>query len=49
MINLRLDATRILYRRQGSHYTEQSETRPGDVLALTEPVRATIRPEDLLA
>ncbi|MER7890479.1 Uma2 family endonuclease [Micromonospora sp. NPDC094482] len=37
-----------LYRRRGSHYTEQSVTRPGDVLVLTEPVKAAIRPEELL-
>ncbi|MEU5787774.1 Uma2 family endonuclease [Micromonospora purpureochromogenes] len=37
-----------LYRRQGSQYVEQSVTRTGDVLVLTEPVKATIRPEELV-
>ncbi|MEU5905801.1 Uma2 family endonuclease [Micromonospora sp. NPDC047527] len=37
-----------LYQRQGSHYVERSMTRAGEVLELTEPVRATIRPEDLV-
>ncbi|SBT47291.1 Uma2 family endonuclease [Micromonospora auratinigra] len=37
-----------LYRRHGRHYREQSVTKPGDVLELIEPVRARIRPEDLL-
>jgi hypothetical protein len=37
-----------LYRLQGSHYVERSTTRAGEVLELTEPVRATIRPEELL-
>ncbi|MFF5179507.1 Uma2 family endonuclease [Micromonospora sp. NPDC000316] len=37
-----------LYQQQGSHYAKRSTTRAGDVLELTEPVRATIRPEDLL-
>ncbi|SCG79030.1 Uma2 family endonuclease [Micromonospora humi] len=42
------DGTLHLYRRQGRHYREVSVTKPGDVLELTEPVRATIRPEDLV-
>ncbi|WP_343445245.1 hypothetical protein VKK44_02575 [Micromonospora schwarzwaldensis] len=37
-----------LYRRQGRHHREVSVTRPRELLALTEPVRATIRPEDLV-
>ncbi|MET8201407.1 hypothetical protein ACWEOS_25535 [Micromonospora taraxaci] len=37
-----------LYQRQGFHYVERSVTRPGEVLELTEPVKATIRPEELL-
>ncbi|GIJ80623.1 Endonuclease, Uma2 family (restriction endonuclease fold) [Micromonospora phaseoli] len=37
-----------LYRKRGAHYVVQSVTEPGAVLVLTEPVKATIRPEDLL-
>ncbi|ATO18036.1 hypothetical protein CO540_24035 [Micromonospora sp. WMMA2032] len=37
-----------LYRRQGRHYREVSVTKPAEVLELTDPVRATIRPEDLV-
>ncbi|WBC02229.1 MULTISPECIES: Uma2 family endonuclease [unclassified Micromonospora] len=37
-----------LHRRQGRHYREVSVTKPGSVLELTEPVQATIRPEDLV-
>ncbi|MCO1617609.1 hypothetical protein [Micromonospora sp. CPM1] len=37
-----------LHRRQGRHYREVSVTKPGSVLELAEPVRATIRPEDLV-
>jgi Uma2 family endonuclease len=37
-----------LYRLDGDHYTQESSTKPGEVLHLTEPVAATIRPEDLL-
>ena len=37
-----------LYQRQGRHYREVSVTKPGSVLELTEPVRATVRPEDLV-
>ncbi|MFI6270254.1 Uma2 family endonuclease [Micromonospora zamorensis] len=37
-----------VYQRQVSHYVERSATRAGEVLELTEPVRATIRPEDLV-
>ncbi|GAB3953929.1 Uma2 family endonuclease [Micromonospora vulcania] len=37
-----------LYRRQGGHYVETATTKRGEVLELTEPVRATIRPEDLV-
>ncbi|PWR06106.1 Uma2 family endonuclease [Micromonospora acroterricola] len=40
--------TMHLHQRQGSHYVERSTTRAGEVLELTDPVRATIRPEDLL-
>ncbi|WP_089155386.1 Uma2 family endonuclease [Micromonospora sp. NBS 11-29] len=42
------DGTLHLYRRRGRHYREASVTKPGDVLELTEPVRARIRPEDLV-
>ncbi|RAO10076.1 hypothetical protein LUPAC07_05288 [Micromonospora noduli] len=38
-----------LYQLQGSHYVERSTAKAGEVLELAEPVRATIRPEDLLA
>ncbi|RQX18249.1 Uma2 family endonuclease [Micromonospora ureilytica] len=37
-----------LYQRQGGHYVERATTKRGEVLELTEPVRATIRPEDLV-
>ncbi|MFI2661247.1 Uma2 family endonuclease [Micromonospora carbonacea] len=37
-----------LYRRQGGHYIEQSVATVGEVLELVEPVRAKIRPEDLV-
>ncbi|MEH0845326.1 Uma2 family endonuclease [Micromonospora sp. CPCC 205711] len=37
-----------LYRRRGRNYAEQSTTKRGETLELTEPVRATIRPEDLV-
>jgi Uma2 family endonuclease len=37
-----------LYRRRGSHHTEHSTTKRGETLELGEPVRATIRPEDLV-
>ncbi|MFE9200525.1 Uma2 family endonuclease [Micromonospora sp. NPDC007230] len=36
------------YRRHGRHYRELSVTKPGEALELTEPVRATIRPQDLV-
>jgi Uma2 family endonuclease len=39
--------TMYLYQRQGGHYVERSVTKAGEVLELIEPVRATIRPEDL--
>ena len=42
------NGTLHLYRRHGSHYREQSITKPGEVLELTEPVKARIRPEELL-
>ncbi|MEU9737619.1 Uma2 family endonuclease [Micromonospora chersina] len=42
------NGTLHLYRRQGRHYREESVTKPGAALELTEPVRATIRPEDLV-
>ncbi|MFI6066531.1 Uma2 family endonuclease [Micromonospora sp. NPDC051227] len=38
-----------LHQRQGAHYVERSTTRAGEVLELTEPVRATIRPEALVS
>ncbi|MFG2048285.1 Uma2 family endonuclease [Micromonospora sp. NPDC048935] len=38
-----------LRQRQGSHYVERSVARAGGVLELTGPVKATIRPEELLA
>ncbi|MEU3453204.1 Uma2 family endonuclease [Micromonospora sp. NPDC006766] len=41
--------TMFLYQRQGGHYVERSITKAGEVLELTEPVRATIRPEDLVS
>ncbi|MCZ7477489.1 MULTISPECIES: Uma2 family endonuclease [Micromonospora] len=41
--------TMHLYQRQGAHYVERSVTKAGEVLELTDPVHATIRPEDLLA
>jgi Uma2 family endonuclease len=37
-----------LYRRQGRHYVEKSTIKRGETLELTEPVRARIRPEDLV-
>ncbi|MFF0256020.1 Uma2 family endonuclease [Micromonospora zamorensis] len=37
-----------LQQRQGGHYVERATTKRGEVLELTEPVKATIRPEDLL-
>lgn len=37
-----------LFRRRGRHYAEQSSVKRGETLELTEPVRATIRPEDLV-
>ncbi|MEU1885043.1 Uma2 family endonuclease [Micromonospora sp. WMMD987] len=37
-----------LHRRRGRHYTEHSATKRGEILSLIEPVRATIRPEDLV-
>lgn len=41
--------TMHLYQRQGAHYGERSVTKAGEVLELTDPVHATIRPEGLLA
>jgi hypothetical protein len=38
-----------LYQRQGAHYVKRSTTKAGEALELTEPVRATLRPEELLA
>ncbi|MEU4779269.1 hypothetical protein [Micromonospora sp. NPDC023633] len=38
-----------VHQRQGGHYVERSVTRAGEVLELTEPVRATIRPGTLLS
>ncbi|WDZ85188.1 Uma2 family endonuclease [Micromonospora cathayae] len=35
-------------RRPDGHYVEVAAAAPGEVLELTEPVRATIRPETLL-
>ncbi|MBO4210736.1 Uma2 family endonuclease, partial [Micromonospora echinofusca] len=37
-----------LHRRSGANYRLHSKTEAGGVLELTEPVRVTIRPEDLL-
>ncbi|MFK3982949.1 Uma2 family endonuclease [Micromonospora sp. NPDC050397] len=37
-----------LYRLRGSHYVEESVTKPGDVLRLTEPLPAEIDPSGLL-
>jgi Uma2 family endonuclease len=37
-----------LYRLDDGHYVAHSITEPGGVLRLTEPVEATIRPEDLV-
>ncbi|MEU6075616.1 hypothetical protein [Micromonospora sp. NPDC047074] len=37
-----------LYRRQGRHYVEQSAAKRGEALEIAEPVRATIRPEQLV-
>ncbi|TYB96005.1 Uma2 family endonuclease [Micromonospora sp. WP24] len=37
-----------LYRRRGRHYVEHSAAKRAEPLELTEPVRATIRPEELL-
>jgi Uma2 family endonuclease len=37
-----------LYGLSGDRYTERSVTQVGDVLDLTEPIEATISPEDLL-
>ncbi|MFF5070906.1 Uma2 family endonuclease [Micromonospora olivasterospora] len=37
-----------LYRRRGAHYAEHSAAKRGEVLELTGPVRASIRPEDLV-
>ncbi|MEO3780419.1 Uma2 family endonuclease [Micromonospora sp. B11E3] len=42
------NGTLHLYQRQGRHYVERSVTKAGEVLELTEPVRASIRPEDLV-
>ena len=41
--------TMYLYQRQGGRYVERSVTKAGEVLELSEPVRATIRPEDLVS
>jgi len=37
-----------LHRINGSHYVEHSVTKPGGTLHLTEPVEATVRPDDLV-
>lgn len=37
-----------LYRLAGEHYVEQSVTRPGEVLHLSEPVRVDLEPTSLL-
>ena len=37
-----------LFRRDGSHYLEHSMAKPGETLHLTEPVEASIRPDDLV-
>ncbi|SCL65607.1 Endonuclease, Uma2 family (restriction endonuclease fold) [Micromonospora citrea] len=38
-----------LYQWQGAHYAERSVTKAGEALELTEPVRATVRPEELFS
>ncbi|MEV5818256.1 Uma2 family endonuclease [Micromonospora haikouensis] len=37
-----------LHRRRHAHYVEHSVAKRGEVLELVEPVRAKIRPEDLV-
>ncbi|WP_405104773.1 Uma2 family endonuclease [Micromonospora sp. NBC_01405] len=37
-----------LYHRRHAHYVEHSAVKRGEVLELTEPVVATVRPEDLV-
>ncbi|MFF5174757.1 Uma2 family endonuclease [Micromonospora sp. NPDC000089] len=37
-----------LFRRRGRNYAEHAAVKRGETLELTEPVRATIRPEDLV-
>ncbi|MEO3743780.1 Uma2 family endonuclease [Plantactinospora sp. B5E13] len=37
-----------LHRLDGAHYVEHAIVKPGEVLRLTEPVTAEIRPEELL-
>ncbi|MFG1654437.1 hypothetical protein ACGFIE_31350 [Micromonospora sp. NPDC049275] len=43
-----LALTLHLHQRQGGHYVERATTKRGEVLELTEPVKATIRPEELV-
>ncbi len=38
-----------LYRRRARHYVEQQAVKRGGMLKLETPVRATIRPEDLVS
>ncbi|MGN9812118.1 Uma2 family endonuclease [Micromonospora sp. BQ11] len=38
-----------LHRRQGRHYVEHASAKRGETLELTEPVRTSIRPDELLA
>jgi Uma2 family endonuclease len=40
--------TLYLYRLHNGTYVPHSVTEPGDVLKLTEPIEATVRPEELL-
>ncbi|WP_207919517.1 hypothetical protein [Micromonospora sp. KC207] len=37
-----------LHRRRHAHYVKHSAAKRGEVLESTEPVRAGIRPEDLV-
>ncbi|TCB97620.1 Uma2 family endonuclease [Micromonospora zingiberis] len=37
-----------LHRRRGRHYVEQQSVKRGETLRLESPVRASIRPEDLI-
>jgi Uma2 family endonuclease len=37
-----------LFRREGGHYVEHAVAKPGGALRLTDPIEATIRPDDLI-